>query len=257
VHLSSSLRYGLGEPLLAAGIIGFVLAVIRQPRQGVLVALFPAVYYAMLGAGYTVFARYILPVTPFFCLAAALAVVETAGAAAAMIRRPAWRPALVWTIAACVIAPSAWSVVRFDLLLGRTDSRLLAADWIRTRFRNGATIGEVGRLSTRRYFPREEDGRPSRYISEEIRDEGQRPDALVVPTSLFDPTPEFPPAAMTLAQQYVPMHVVPAFDPSAAAGVVYDWQDEFYLPLRGFHAILRRGPTLTMYVRPDLPELRP
>jgi len=40
-------------------------------------------------------------------------------------------------------------------------------------------------------------------------------------------------------------------DPSAK-GVVYDWQDEFYLPLAGFSSIWRPAPSLTLYVRPDL-----
>lgn len=42
-------------------------------------------------------------------------------------------------------------------------------------------------------------------------------------------------------------HTIRAHDQSA--GVVYDWQDEFYLPLAGFAAIERPGPNYELYVR--------
>ena len=46
VHLTSSLRYGLGWPLLAAGLGGLALLLVRRPREGWLLALFPVTYYA-------------------------------------------------------------------------------------------------------------------------------------------------------------------------------------------------------------------
>ena len=76
VHLASSLRNGLGLPLLVAGLTGLLLLLWKQPREGVMVALFPVAYYAVIGSGYTVFAHYILPVVPFLCLTAAFAVVN-------------------------------------------------------------------------------------------------------------------------------------------------------------------------------------
>ena len=77
-HLTTTLRYGLGIPLLVAGILGLPLMVWREGRRGVLVALFPVAYYALTGSGRTVFARYILPAVPFLCLTAGYFVVTTA-----------------------------------------------------------------------------------------------------------------------------------------------------------------------------------
>ena len=60
-----------------------------------------------------------------------------------------------------------------------------------------------------------------------------------------------PARATALASRYTPLCVIEAQDLSAK-GAIYDWQDEFYLPLAGFGGIWRPGPNLTIYVRPDL-----
>ncbi len=254
VHLTSSLRYGLGLPLLVAGLTGFLLLLWKQPRKGLVVALFPVTYYALIGSGYTVFARYILPVVPFLCLAAAFAVFDAGRAIAEWSRRPAFAPVTAWGLALLVVAPSAWSVVQFDRLLARTDSRVLAARWVELRFPEGASIAEVGRRSTRLFFLPEGPSTPSRYrttMFTEDATEAPDPDMMIVPTSLFDPGAAIPARATALAARYTPLYVVDAHDLSAK-GAVYDWQDEFYLPLTGFAAIGRPGPNLTIYVRPDL-----
>ena len=87
-HVTTTLRYGLGLPLFAAGLVGVPLVMWREPRRGVLVALFPIAYYLLIGSGRTVFARYILPVVPFLCLTAGYAV----SCAAAWLTRSLGRP---------------------------------------------------------------------------------------------------------------------------------------------------------------------
>ena len=98
------------------------------------------------------FARYILPVVPFLCLTAAFAVVHAGRSMAELSRRSEWAVVTTWGLALLVIAPSAWSVVQFDRLLARTDSRLLAAQWVERHFPRGASISEVGRRSTNLFF---------------------------------------------------------------------------------------------------------
>lgn len=254
VHVASSLRYGLGLPLLLAGLTGLLLLLWKQPREGMMVALFPVAYYAVIGSGYTVFARYIVPVVPFLCLTAAWAVVNAGRSLAAWSSRPTLAPMTTWGLALLVVAPSAWSVVQFDRLLARTDSRVLAARWVELRFPNGASIAEVGRRSTNLFFLPEGPATPSRYRTTMVTDDAAEvgePDMVVVPRSLFDPGAVMPARATALASHYTPLYVVDAQDLSAK-GVVYDWQDEFYLPLTGFAGIQRPGPNFTIYVRPDL-----
>ena len=44
VHLVSSLRFGLGTPLLLAGILGLVWLLVKDRRSGIFLTLFPVVY---------------------------------------------------------------------------------------------------------------------------------------------------------------------------------------------------------------------
>ena len=254
VHLTSSLRYGLGLPLLVAGLVGLFLLAWKQPAKGVVVALFPVAYWALVGSGATVFARYIVPVVPFLCLTAAYAVTELSRTMTALSGRPKWSHAISGALALLVVATSAWSVVQFDRLLSRTDSRVLAAQWVRAQFPDGANISLVGRRSTNLFFVPESPTTPSRYRTTTLAEDSAdttEPDILVVPKSLFNPGSVIPRRAAVLSASYTPLSVIVAHDPSAK-GVVYDWQDEFYLPLAGFSGVWRPGPTLTLYVRPDL-----
>ncbi len=57
VHLTFSLRHGLGLPMLIAGIGGLGWLVWTKPRVGALVGVFPVTYFLLMGSGYTVFAR--------------------------------------------------------------------------------------------------------------------------------------------------------------------------------------------------------
>jgi hypothetical protein len=253
VHLTSSLRFGIGLPMLLAGIAGMVWLFWIDPPRGALVAIFPIAYYVVVGSGYTVFSRYILPVVPWLCLTAAFLVVEAARALALAIGRPQRRGVLTWGIAILVVAPSTASIIQFDHLLAIPDARVVAADWVREHFPKGTTIAEVGRRSTGLFFLRESNTVPSRYITMPFNDDENvgRPDVLIIPVSLFDPAAPIPERARAMASEYVPMFVADAHS-MTARGVVYDWQDEFYLPLRGFRDIWRPGPNLTVYVRPDL-----
>ncbi len=106
-HLTTTLRYGLGLPLLAAGILGLPLMVWREGRRGILVALFPVAYYALIGSGRTVFARYALPLVPFLCLSGWIpASRPSAVAVTNYLRRPAWRIPATTVITAAVLWPS-------------------------------------------------------------------------------------------------------------------------------------------------------
>ena len=256
VHLTSSLRHGLGLPLLLAGLAGLFLLAWKQPGKGVVVGLFPVAYWALVGSGYTVFARYIVPAVPFLCLSAAYAVTEISRTTTALSGRPNWSRATSCALALLVVAPSAWSVVQFNRLLSREDSRVVAADWVRARFPDGASISEVGRRSTNLFFLPEGPTTPSRYKTTALAEDSAEtvePDILIVAKSPLGYGSVIPPRAATLSNRYTPVWMIDAYDPSAK-GVVYDWQDEFYLPLAGFAGISRPGPNLTLYVRPDIAE---
>src|SRR5262249_35115377 len=134
-HLGVSLRYGLGEPLLVAGCAGLAVLWVRNGRKAALLSGFPLTYYAVAGSSHTAFARYAVPLVPFFCLFAATLVVRLSARLGG-----GWRSLVLMAMLALAIAlPSTLSVVRFDRLLARTDSRLLAARWIEAHVPAGSS----------------------------------------------------------------------------------------------------------------------
>jgi len=241
-HVTTTLRYGLGLPLLLAGIVGLLLLMRLQPRVGILVALFPVTYYVVAGSGYTVFTRHMQPMVPFLCLTAGYGLTKAAESLAAALRRPAWSAAVVTLGVATVLANSVESVFRFDQLLARPDSRLLARRWIEARFRAGTTIAQPIPGSAR-VITFSDNEVP--YVAAELTPSGPRPDLVVLYSSPLhdnEPIPDDPDWGDDYERQFV-MQVAES-DPAN----VYDRQDDFYLPMSGFKRIDRPGPNLQIYV---------
>jgi hypothetical protein len=252
-HLTSTLRYGVGLPILVAGLFGFLLLLYRDRRKGALVALFPVAYYLVLGSGYTVFARYMLPVVPFLCLAAGYALTEAARWIAMRVRRPDLAPILVTAGVVGLLWPSVQSVVAFDQLIGIDDNRLLARRWIERHFPEGTTIAQLGSEGSQ-VFVRDIE---RMYPNAPFRRRDPLPDLVVVPSSPLRLVPrELRGMEHTLATSYEL-----GFDRRGIGSHpdnIYDWQDDFYLPLTGFTDIERPGPNLKIYIRrgmfPNVPR---
>jgi hypothetical protein len=243
-HATTTLRYGVGAPLLGAGVTGVLLLMFRNPRRGLLVALFPVSYYALLGSGYTVFTRHMIPVVPFLCLSAAYFIAESAYWLAMRVRRPQWSPALVTLALIGVLWPSVHSVVMFDMLMARTDNRLLARRWVEQRFQAGTTIAQMGPVAGHVF---RHDFNEVRYTTIEFSRQDLKPDIVVVQSSPLTAESALGDMEQVLNTEYTLGFVseVAAPDPRN----VYDLQDEFYLPFAGFHRIDRPGPNLKVYVR--------
>jgi hypothetical protein len=245
-HITSTLRYGIGLPMLVAGLAGMALLLSQDRRRGALVALFPVSYYLLLGSGRTVFARYMLPVVPFLCLTAAYFVAQAADWLAARLRRPRLAPLLLTAGVVGLLWPSARSVMAFDQLMTLEDSRLIARRWIERHFPGGTTIGQLG----------PEGGRPFLFNQLEVPYVNQpltwrrarHPDLVIVQTSPL----------MPMARELVGLEGILErdYELGFARDVVgnhpsniYDWQDEFFLPLAGFKDIERPGPNFRIYIR--------
>jgi hypothetical protein len=166
------------------------------------------------------------------------------------LRRPRGRIPATAVIAAVVLAPSALSVIAFDRLIAREDSRLLARRWIEARFAPGTTILQLGQTNGHVYIHYEPD-----YVLSEIPTTF-RP-TLVVLVSSPIASPDLDSIAPWVKREYdlqFVQQVVAEDDPANT----YDRQDEFFVPLDGFHQIERPGPNLRVYVRRDAapPEAR-
>jgi hypothetical protein len=243
-HATTTLRYGLGIPILAAGVGGMVLLITRNTRLGAFVALFPVSYYVVLGSGYTVFTRHMIPIVPFLCLTAGYFVAESAAWAAIRLRRPQLKPALAALAVAGVAWPSVQSVITFDMFIARTDNRLLARQWVEARFPEGTMIAQIGREGGHVFL---RDANEVPYALIPFTTDGIRPDLVIVQSAPSLDAPELGDLKEVLRTEYTLRYAsdVIADDPRN----VYDLQDEFYLPLAGFYSVERPGPNLKIYVR--------
>ena len=246
VHLSSSLRHGVGLPMLVCGIIGLVWQSIRTPRAGIALAIFPLASYVAVGGGLTAFSRYAIPLVPFVCLGAAVTVIAVARAISDRIARPQWATGLACLAAMAVVFPSAISVWQFDRLLAVEDSRVTAANWITAHYPDGAIVGETERRFNRLSFHDGDATHPSRYQTIVLTAEEMDPDVIAVAESPLHPD-GLPPAVTGERLS----HYQKVFESSVAErpGSIYDWQDEFYIPLAGIDNLERPGPRITLYIR--------
>ena len=246
IHMTSSLRYGIGTPMLVSGIAGGVLYVYRDLRAGVLFVSCPVVYFAVIGAGQTTFARYILPVVPFLCIASAYVTVETARAIAAWSGRPAPAPVIAWMLAALIAMPALLSSIQTDRLLARTDNRVIAAEWIRAHFPDGARIFHTGRIYA--HVQLQSGFVPDPHYPSVDYDATPPADLVVVahcPLAYCDGPPD---ALYGRLTDYELLEMFTALDEDNLR-LVYDKDDAFFVPLAGFEAVTRPGPTLLVYGR--------
>ena len=216
----------------------------REGRRGILVALFPVAYYVLIGSGRTVFARYILPAVPFLCLTAGYFVVTTAAVVTSYLHRPRWRIPATTVMTAAVLWPSLLSVIAFDRLIARDDSRVLARRWIEERFPPGTSIAQLGLGSGSAgnvYINYETD-----YLLSDIT-ASSKPTLVIVVSGPFGSSRlhSVPPWLERDYDLQFVQQVVAEDHPAT----VYDRQDEFYVPLAGFDQIVRPGPNLRIYVR--------
>jgi len=245
-HLASSLRYGIGVPMLVAGLGGMGMLVLRRPRDGVLFLLCPVSYFAVIGAGQSAFARYILPTIPFLCMSGAFLVTEIAHGIGRLSGKRAAAPALVAIIAALVAAPSFWSAIETDRLLERADNRLIAAAWLRDHFPAGASLFQTGSVFGHLQMQKEGLVPDPRYPEVPIA-ATPPPDVIVLIRCSLGYC-DVPADVSRALNAYLPLTVfvaAPVNDPA----LVYDQDDAFFVPLSGFRAVTRPGPNVEIYGR--------
>ena len=248
-HLSISLGRGLGLPLLACGMAGFVVVARRDWRTGLLLFSFPAAYFAVAGSFGLQFARYVLPIVPFLCVTAAVAVT----ALTRHVASPRWRAGATAAVALAVVLPSAMSIVAFDRVVARTDSRVLAAEWLARHGEPGASVLVSGSRYGYPQFDRafrtwRWDRDLLAFVDGRRRAEGQ-PDWIVLQESPLPSTTQ-PEVIELLKAGYERLTLIKAFDP-LETGNVYDRQDAFFLPFAGFAGVRRPGPNFVIYKHPS------
>jgi 4-amino-4-deoxy-L-arabinose transferase-like glycosyltransferase len=242
-HLEYSLRYGLGLPLLVAGLLGMAVVILREPRIGILLFSFPIVYFIVAGSISNLFFRYAIPLVPFLCLAAAR-----------LVTRFVRSEALVAVAAVLLVLPSAISTLQFDRIISRTDNRVVVARWFDEHVPAGSSVLLSGSSYGYVQFNRDKgyqawlwDRKGQVFVIEPgKRPATGRPEWILLQES---PLPSETQDIVTdyLTEGYSVAQAFPAFSPSDAH--VYDLQDAFFAPFAGFRGVERPGPNYLLYRR--------
>jgi 4-amino-4-deoxy-L-arabinose transferase-like glycosyltransferase len=241
-HLTHSLRYGVGLPLLLTGIAGAIALTVRQPTTAALLFAFPAAYFAVAGSFGHVFFRYMIPIVPFLVVGAAWLVTT------AVRRVTASKPALALA-ATLVVLPSAASVVQFDRIASATDNRVIVADWFARHVPPGDSVLQSGsiygyaQIDNRVWTVWTWDRYRKAFMVHDRRAEG-RPDWILLQESPL-PSMTQDVVAAFLKKDYHVAGQFTAYSPRDAR--VYDRQDGFFIPFAGFSGVTRPGPNFTLY----------
>ncbi len=246
-HLTFSLRYGLGLPLLLTALAGLVWLIADDRRAACVVLGFPVLYYLGMGSGRTVFMRHMTPLIPFATLLAGLAVDRAASKLSTLAASFRTLSSSIAVVFAVVIAyDSAARAVALDRLLSERDSRTVAAAFMKASyfprgasvFQNGSVYGQVP-LVPEGIYP--------------VLSPDRLPVVVILQTSRLVAYSGQPAGIREiLADHYRPLFHLPVERTDAGLSEpVFDQQDAFFVPVDGFERYLRPGPEIEIFVRGD------
>jgi 4-amino-4-deoxy-L-arabinose transferase-like glycosyltransferase len=268
-HATFSLRYGMGMPLLVAGLMGATWVIWQGPLVAWLVLSFPLAFYVAMGGSQLVYPRWVVPLVPFLCLTAAVAIDRLAvllGALLARLIRASASMTVIKIVVAgltvLIVAPSGARAVAFDQLVSRADTRVRAAEWIEGRFPHGASLYQTGMQYSfveprpRLRYPLYTFNERHNVFDHVTGSDQELPDLILVlssPLVVFNQIPSGLDAI--LRSQYGLIATFKARSDADAGPVpVYDQQDAFYVPFANFGSVSRPGPDVQIYERRDTHE---
>ena len=249
VHAVRSLPYGCGPVVFATALVGLALVLWRRPVPILVIAGFAVPFYVAIGSGYTVFFRYVMPLVPLVCLLAAVGI-DGVSRWLAQVRGLTIGRTALWTglaIGAHSLVTSVW----MDLLLVRTDTRVLATRWIKRQLRPDHSLHDGGGTYVKlglRGWPYHEWHFDPATASFGAAD-GSTPDWLVLHHSALELYAKTAPALERLAAERYALAFIARGARADASHGVYDEQDAFFLPFSRLHEIERPGPTVRIYRR--------
>ena len=244
-HYEFSLRYALGLPLLVLLPVALLWAFFSRRPLATLGAIFFIVSYLVFAPSHVMLSRYMTPVLP-------VAALLLAGVSIACVDRlrflPSWSRVLALLLLSVffIREPLAASV-RFDQLMSVPDTRVSAQKWLVTNTFVGDRVALSGATG---WFWGDPQVPPGRVIVRPAFESGGlsslAADYLVVHDHpLFSSTADWE-AVAALGDR---VHLVEELNPfrDNAEEAIYELQDAFYLPTRGYQAVHAPGPLIRIY----------
>ncbi len=265
-HFRYSLPLGMGFSLFFASLAGIFTLAKMDLKKALILCSFPLAYYVIIGQGYGVFLRYVIPLVPYLCITAAVFTVYLVNFLGKYLR-PDFNKAVMLIFPLLIILPSVCNILRFDTLLAKKDNRLIATEWINKNLPEGSSIAlcdtvygiqvplTAAALRDKDDFGMEDririnylrnnnikgfnahgwDGRSnmSKYIVLE--------EAPVRVSGSLDPEQK-----EIIRNYYYPLAKFESYNIDNISNW-YDQEDNFYIPFAGFEEIQRPGPNIYIY----------
>lgn len=143
-HLSVSLKYGLGFPLLILALGGVIRTVFHSRKEGFLFLSFIFPYYLYIGSWKINMVRDIFPLLPFLCLLAAGFVKLLISFLSSLKMSRFFRQSVIGLLIGVILCGSGYRLFRHNWLLCQKDTRILAKEWIETNIPSRTRIAMTG-----------------------------------------------------------------------------------------------------------------
>ncbi len=241
-HVGVSLRRGAGLLVALLTPVALVLA-FRRPRVPVLVlaAAFSLFYYVVIGVSQIHLARYLTPIVPLLLLLTAWLLVRLADAMPRALRAPA-----LVVLALVVTAEPLSSAVAYDRIASRTDTRVLATQWMTEHLPPDAVVAQFGTLVFALADPELPPGvRGVQFALADRTFDGKGVTHVVTHEHAL-PFSKLIPAQMDALRPH--LRLLATFSPYRnEPGGQFETEDAYYVPFWEFGAIERPGPLVHIY----------
>jgi 4-amino-4-deoxy-L-arabinose transferase-like glycosyltransferase len=241
-HAAVSLRHGCGLLFALLTVPAIVSGLWRRHRFLALAAGFTLLYYLVVGISPVHQSRYVTPLVPLL----ALLIADCIFRVGSHVRPVAFRYGVVAAVVLALVVESALPTVRYDRIIARTDTRVLATRWMTKHLPQGAVVAQLGSL----VFPIADPVLPAgvvkaaapvgaidldRYgVTHVVVHEHPLPFSAPIPAQLRAIQPR-----LRLLAEFTPF----VDGPTGA----YEPEDAYYVPLYDFDGVERPGPIVRIY----------
>jgi 4-amino-4-deoxy-L-arabinose transferase-like glycosyltransferase len=235
-HVTVSLRRGAGLLFALLTPLG-VLFAFRRPRTPLLVlaATFALFYYGVIGISQIHLSRYLTPIVPLLILLVA-----------ALLGRLVRRDALLAVVTLALVVEPLYCIVQYDRLAARTDTRVLATQWMTEHMPPGTVVAQLGTLVFGLADPELPPGVKPAPIKLGDTDFDRHGVRYVVTHEHALPFSRLIPGQMDALRPR--LKLLATFTPyTDGPGGRFEDEDAYYIPLWDFAPIERPGPLVHIY----------